>query len=323
MHPVDGAINVVIVGCGKITSGLDSPGDGFINTHIKALLNNPGFKIDCVFDQDYEAAKNAGLKWGVPFSTDISELAGKKIDLAVIAVNTEQHFSVFKKIAECARKILIEKPISASLSDSEQIMSICRQNEIDLYVNYSRSFAPEINKMVQALRLSKYGNFQKGFLTYTKGFNHNASHYLFILASVFTDISVDRIIDITDHGAYVDADLILKVNNKQKIYCFALNEDCYSYLSLELYYDKAKITLSDFGFSLEEYPVKSTPYFEGYKELESTPVVIDTGTRHQYMKHVYDWIYNDFSTGSYNFNISDALKIEALMDLKSYMHVPG
>jgi hypothetical protein len=316
-------LSVVIIGCGKITSGLDNPDDQNINTHIKALLNNPAFKIECIFDHDHDTAKNAGLKWGVPFSTNIQAITNKNIDLAVIAVNTEQHYNVFKKISGCARKVLIEKPISASLSDSKEIVSICIQNTVDLYVNYSRSFAPEIEKMVRGLTALKYGNFQKGVLTYTKGFNHNASHYLFILASIFTDISIGRIIDLVDHNTYIDADLVLKVDNNKQIYCFALNEDKYSYLSLELYYDKAKIMLSDFGFSIEAYAIKPDPYFEGYRELENTPVITDTGTRHQYMKHVYDWIYNDFKTGTYNFNIENALKIEAIMDLKSEMNVPG
>jgi predicted dehydrogenase len=301
---------------------LDNPDDQYINTHIKALLNNPAYRIECVFDLDQDTARNAGLKWGVPYSTDLEAIATKKFDLVVIAVNTEQHYNVFKKISSCARRILIEKPITASFSDSKEIVSFCIKNTVDLYVNYSRSFAPQIENMVRGLTALKYGNFQKGLLIYTKGFNHNASHYLFIMASIFTDLSLYKIIDLVDHGTYIDADLVLKVDYDKKIYCFALDEDKYSYLSLELYYDKAKITLSDFGFSIEEYAIKHDPYFKGYRELENSPVVTDTGTRHQYMKHVYDSIYNDFKTGKYSFNIANALKIEAIMDLKSEMNVP-
>lgn len=69
-------------------------------------------------------------------------ILGKKIDIIIIAVNEESHFSVTKEAIEYGPKLIIlEKPVALDVKEGEKILQLSQKHKVPILVNHERRFA--------------------------------------------------------------------------------------------------------------------------------------------------------------------------------------
>src|SRR5215468_10957142 len=100
-----------------------------------------------VVDVDRDRAKQIAAYYYTQALTDHHELIGK-VDLASVAVPTEQHFQVASDLLEAGIGVLVEKPITPTLEEARELFAVAARTGSVLHVGHVERF----NGAVQELR---------------------------------------------------------------------------------------------------------------------------------------------------------------------------
>lgn len=136
-------IRAGIIGCGNI-AGLNEL-DSFREkpcTHLGAYRTRPDVDVIGCCDTSIERVKNFSEKFGIPFfTTSISELLSKGLDIVSICVPYKYHHMLIKEIVSNRSRpqtLFLEKPVSNSLKTAGEIIRACKKRKVKLYVNNRR-----------------------------------------------------------------------------------------------------------------------------------------------------------------------------------------
>jgi predicted dehydrogenase len=100
----------------------------------------------------------------VEFFTDYRNVIDK-IDAVSLVVPTKLHYPIAKEIILAKKHILIEKPITTTVEEAEELVSLAEQNNVILQVGHVERFNPVIQtikefvyqpKFIESMRLSNF-----------------------------------------------------------------------------------------------------------------------------------------------------------------------
>ena len=100
------------------------------------------------------AAEIAGL-YAVPSFTDFRDLFGK-VDAASIAVPTTQHHAVAKEFLERGIPVLVEKPLTKTIQDGEDLCRIAREKKTVLQVGHVERFNPAVTAVLDVIKKPRF-----------------------------------------------------------------------------------------------------------------------------------------------------------------------
>jgi predicted dehydrogenase len=132
--------------------------------HAQKYAALPGVELVGVVDVDLSAAERVAAEVGCPAFSDYRELLDM-IDLASIVVPTHFHFSVAKDFLAAGRHVLVEKPITETVAEAEELIALARKQGVVLQVGHLERFNPaivalngELNKpmFIESHRLTPY-----------------------------------------------------------------------------------------------------------------------------------------------------------------------
>ena len=104
-----------------------------------------------VVDTDLDKARRVAAHYGTRAFADHRELAGK-VDVASVAVPTEQHFAVTRDLLEAGIHVLVEKPMTPTLEEAKELFRMARQQRAVLHVGHVERFngaVQELKKIVE------------------------------------------------------------------------------------------------------------------------------------------------------------------------------
>lgn len=81
-----------------------------------------------------------------------------EIDAIVISTPVSSHFGIAKKALENGKHVLIEKPLTASVSESEHLIEIAAQRNLLLMVDHTFLYTGAIKKIKDLIDLNEIGN---------------------------------------------------------------------------------------------------------------------------------------------------------------------
>lgn len=146
-------IRVGVVGVGHLGS-----------IHAKMYSNLDSVKLVGVCDCNIERALEVGKRFKVASFSDYEELFDK-VDAASIAVPTSLHYNVAKDFLQHGIHVLIEKPITKTLSEADELIEIAGEKKLILQVGHIERFnsavlalEPYINKpkFIECQRLGPF-----------------------------------------------------------------------------------------------------------------------------------------------------------------------
>ncbi len=256
--------NVVIIGAGNIGAFFDEPVSERILTHAHIFYNSEYFKLLGFYDTNLKRAEEAASRWKCAVYESM-EAALNNADVVCCTVPDDYHYEVLKEIARYnVRLVFTEKPLTKTMIQAEDIISIYREKNTPILVNYTRRFLNEI-KLVKSL-INEYGSFIKGTGYYGKGIVHNGSHMIDLIKFLLGDITgykkLDQVYDFYDDDPSVDARIEVMGG---ALVLQAVDCRFTTVFELDLLFEKARIQILESGFTIKIYEVNDSPIFNGYK----------------------------------------------------------
>jgi predicted dehydrogenase len=148
-------IKVGVVGVGHLGSA-----------HAKLYKEMPGVELVGVADIDLNRAREAGTLSGCESYDDYHALLNK-VDAVSIVVPTDSHFNVARDFLENNIHTLVEKPVTRTVKEAEQLLELSKKKGLILQVGHVERFNAAIialeklvtePRFIEVHRLSPYQN---------------------------------------------------------------------------------------------------------------------------------------------------------------------
>ena len=119
-------------------------GTGYLGKfHAEKYASLPDCELVAVVDINEAAAKEVAEKYGAVVLTDYQSLLGK-VDAVSIVVPTTLHHKVSKDFLNACTHVLVEKPITVTVAEADELIAIARQNNLILQVGHLERFNPAV-----------------------------------------------------------------------------------------------------------------------------------------------------------------------------------
>lgn len=123
--------------------------------HARVLSELPQVELAGVADISEERVREIATRHQVPFLTDHRELL-KQADAVSIVVPTSFHYQVAKEALEMGKHVLVEKPITATVAQAEELIHLAEKKKLKLQVGHIERFNPALKAAAGYIRDPKY-----------------------------------------------------------------------------------------------------------------------------------------------------------------------
>jgi predicted dehydrogenase len=135
-------------------------GWGYWGPKIARNLNNlPYAQVTIVADLDkHRLAKLAVGQMGVRTTTQVEEVLCSNVDGIIIATPVKTHYQLAKAALLHGKHVLVEKPLTASVAEAEELVALAKEKQQILMVGHTFEYSPAVNelrKLVQGGDLGK------------------------------------------------------------------------------------------------------------------------------------------------------------------------
>ena len=83
---------------------------------------------------------------GVNGHSNVQDAIEEGYDGYVIATPAQTHFEIAKLLIESNKNVLIEKPMTLSIEESEELVSLVNENKVSAMVGHVLLFHPDLKK---------------------------------------------------------------------------------------------------------------------------------------------------------------------------------
>jgi predicted dehydrogenase len=112
-------------------------------------------KLVAICDIDRERSESCAAQHGAQAYLDYRDLFGK-VDAVSIAVPTQAHFEVAREFLRQGIHVLLEKPISSTLAEADELIRIAKDQRVVLQVGHLERYNPAVQSMAKVLRRPRY-----------------------------------------------------------------------------------------------------------------------------------------------------------------------
>jgi predicted dehydrogenase len=134
------------------------------HNHARIYRAIEGVKLVGVADPSPEASARVGTRENVPFYTDYLTLfEEQKPDLVSIAAPTSLHHVIGAEAMERGIHVLMEKPLTSTVEQGEELLEIARRKNVTLAVGHIERFNPAVMELRRRLREGMAGRIYKVF----------------------------------------------------------------------------------------------------------------------------------------------------------------
>jgi UDP-N-acetyl-2-amino-2-deoxyglucuronate dehydrogenase len=147
-------LKFALVGCGRIAKR---------HSELLGHKKIEGAMLVAVCDIVEEKAKKIGGQFNVPYYTDMNEMM-KKEDIDAVSVLTESghHAEHVINLAKYGKHIVVEKPMTLSIDDADEMIMACQKNNCRLFVVKQNRFNVPVVKLKEALDKGRFGKLFMG-----------------------------------------------------------------------------------------------------------------------------------------------------------------
>jgi len=144
---------MAVIGCGY-----------FGNLHAQKYAALAGADLVAVCDTDRSQAERAAEKHGTEATTDIEAIIDE-VDAVSVVSPTTTHHAIAKRFLEAGKDVLVEKPISSTLAEADDLIATAAAGNRILQVGHLERFSPIIQDIkaiadrpgyIESHRISQY-----------------------------------------------------------------------------------------------------------------------------------------------------------------------
>ncbi|MFQ5751768.1 MAG: Gfo/Idh/MocA family protein [bacterium] len=114
--------------------------------HCAALAEIPEAELVGVFDIDIKKRHQIARSFNVRALTNLEQFFGQ-VQALIVAVPTRQHFEIAHLALSNDINVFVEKPISATVEEAEQLVQLAHQKKLILQVGHIERFNPAVQAL--------------------------------------------------------------------------------------------------------------------------------------------------------------------------------
>jgi 2-desacetyl-2-hydroxyethyl bacteriochlorophyllide A dehydrogenase len=157
-NQTDGQLRIGLIGCGEIAMA-----------NAKAVQDAPNASIATAMDVNPTIAEDMGKRYSVPFTTNMNELLARDdVDAVLISVPHHLHAPLTIQAARQGKHVMIEKPMTTTVTDADAMIAACQEAGVKLSVIYCQRYLPYVQKARELIQSQAIG----------KLLGLNLTHYL-------------------------------------------------------------------------------------------------------------------------------------------------
>ncbi|MBV8640302.1 MAG: Gfo/Idh/MocA family oxidoreductase, partial [Verrucomicrobia bacterium] len=118
--------------------------------HATIYSELPGVEFSAILDTNPETASAISQRHGVKAATSLSEFV-ELIDVATVATPTADHYEIAKLLLERGKHVLIEKPITETSAQAEELVKLAKERSLVLQVGHVERFNPALSALEKRL----------------------------------------------------------------------------------------------------------------------------------------------------------------------------
>ncbi|MHB1688097.1 MAG: Gfo/Idh/MocA family protein [Ignavibacteriaceae bacterium] len=111
--------------------------------HTKMFGGISNCELVGIYDSNIEQSKSVGKEFGVIVFENVDELLNS-VDAVSIAATTSAHYELVKKSLQFNRHVFVEKPITTTITEAEEIVKISEDKKLNLQVGHIERFNPAL-----------------------------------------------------------------------------------------------------------------------------------------------------------------------------------
>jgi len=137
-----------VAGCGRFAE----------NSFLPAIRSVRKSTVTALYSRDLHRAKSLAEKFGVQNSFDnYDEFLSSDISAVFISSSNAHHYEHVIRAAKAGKNILCEKPIALTSSQAQEMVKVCKENNVLFAVNYVHRYHPLVIKAKELLVDQKLG----------------------------------------------------------------------------------------------------------------------------------------------------------------------
>jgi predicted dehydrogenase len=126
----DRVVRIAVVGVGSLGQH-----------HARVCASLPGAALAGIFDTDRGRAEDVAARHGCRAFEHLRDLL-PEADAVAVAVPTVDHHRVARVLLEAGKDVLVEKPITSTLTEAEDLIRVARERDLILQVGHIERFNP-------------------------------------------------------------------------------------------------------------------------------------------------------------------------------------
>lgn len=162
-------LSVVLIGCGRVAE-----------KHLKAISKLKGLELKAVVDVNPDSAKRllgsvkgfANVKTFTDYKAAIDEI---KPSIVSVTVPSGLHFQIAKYAMEHGSNLLLEKPMTMSVSEAREIFELSKKTGLKIAMGHIYRYLPIVGLVRQDIAEGKYGKVTHGTIYVRWG--HGEDYY--------------------------------------------------------------------------------------------------------------------------------------------------
>ena len=175
--------------------------------HTKMFKSIDYCELVGIYDSNPNQAEDVSKEYSVPAINSLDELL-KQIDAVSISATTTSHYELAKKCFENGIHVFIEKPITASIKEAEELLEISEKKKLNLQVGHIERFNPALVAMekyideprfIQTDRLAQFNPRGTDVAVVLDLMIHDIDIILSLVKSDVIDVQANGVAVVSDH----------------------------------------------------------------------------------------------------------------------------
>jgi predicted dehydrogenase len=136
-----GKLKIAVIGVGHLGK-----------EHARIYSDMPDVSIAGIVDISKKKGEEAAKRYNTRYYSSYKEILDK-VNAASVAVPTKSHYEITKELLKNGIPVLVEKPMTGTLSEAEELIRLSKRNNTVLQPGYVERFNPAI-QAIQKLNVS-------------------------------------------------------------------------------------------------------------------------------------------------------------------------
>ena len=128
--------------------------------HARILSYLEEAELKGVADINFRKAVEIGNRHGVQYYQNYENMLDE-IDAAIVATPTSEHFSISMKLLKEGKSILVEKPITETIDQGEELVTMANKNGLILQTGHLERFNPAVEAIENLIKEPKFIEVQR------------------------------------------------------------------------------------------------------------------------------------------------------------------